>query len=145
MAKATTDDGVGLYYEETGAGAPIVFVHEFAGDLRSFEPQVRYFSRRYRCIAYNARGYPPSDVPESFERYSQERARDDIRCVLDGLKIEKAHIVGVSMGAFATSAFRLRLSGARAVARRGRLRLRRRARQAAAVCRRGVAHCGGDR
>ncbi len=51
MAKATTDDGVGLYYEETGDGAPIVFVHEFAGDLRSFEPQVRYFSRRYRCIA----------------------------------------------------------------------------------------------
>ncbi len=105
MAKATTDDGVGLYYEETGAGAPIVFVHEFAGDLRSFEPQVRYFSRRYRCIAYNARGYPPSDVPESFERYSQERARDDIRCVLDGLKIEKAHIVGVSMGAFAVLHF----------------------------------------
>ena len=94
MAKATTDDGVGLYYEETGAGAPIVFVHEFAGDLRSFEPQVRYFSRRYRCIAYNARGYPPSDVPESFERYSQERARDDIRCVLDGLKIEKAQVSG---------------------------------------------------
>jgi pimeloyl-ACP methyl ester carboxylesterase len=105
MAMATTDDGVGLYYEETGAGAPIVFVHEFAGDLRSFEPQVRYFSRRYRCIAYNARGYPPSDVPESFERYSQERARDDIRCVLDGLKIEKAHIVGVSMGAFAVLHF----------------------------------------
>ena len=105
MAKATTDDGVGLYYEETVAGAPIVFVHEFAGDLRSFEPQVRYFSRRYRCIAYNARGYPPSDVPESFERYSQERARDDIRCVLDGLKIEKAHIVGVSMGGFAVLHF----------------------------------------
>ena len=105
MAKATTDDGVGLYNEETGAGAPIVFVQEFAGDLRSFEPQVRYFSRRYRCIAYNARGYPPSDVPESFERYSQERARDDIRCVLDGLKIEKAHVVGVSMGAFAALHF----------------------------------------
>ena len=105
MAKATADDGVGLYYEETGAGAPIVFVHEFAGDLRSFEPQVRYFSRRYRCIAYNARGYPPSDVPESFEGYSQERAPDDIRCVLDALEIEKAHIVGVSMGAFAVLHF----------------------------------------
>src|ERR1700735_2108657 len=73
MAKATTDDGVGLYYEETGSGAPIVFVHEFAGDLRSFEPQVRYFSRRYRCILYNARGYPPSDIPADVESYSQER------------------------------------------------------------------------
>jgi pimeloyl-ACP methyl ester carboxylesterase len=105
MAHVTTDDGVGLYYEETGAGTPVVFVHEFAGDLRSYEPQARYFSRRYRCIAYNARGYPPSDVPEGVESYSQERARDDIRCVLDGLEIEKAHIIGVSMGAFAALHF----------------------------------------
>jgi pimeloyl-ACP methyl ester carboxylesterase len=105
MAYATADDGVRLYYEETSAGAPIVFVHEFAGDFLSFEPQVRYFSRRYRCIAYNARGYPPSDVPENVESYSQERARDDIRCVLDALKIDQAHIVGVSMGAFATLHF----------------------------------------
>jgi pimeloyl-ACP methyl ester carboxylesterase len=101
----TTDDGVRLFYEETGAGTPIVFVHEFAGDHRSWEPQVRYFSRRYRCITYNARGYPPSEVPEDFERYSQARARDDIRSVLDALKIEKAHVVGLSMGAFATLHF----------------------------------------
>ena len=105
MPKLATDDGVQLYYEEAGAGAPVVFVHEFGGDLRSWEPQVRYFSRRYRCIAYNARGYPPSDVPEDFERYSQARARDDIRAVLDALKIEKAHVVGLSMGAFATLHF----------------------------------------
>jgi pimeloyl-ACP methyl ester carboxylesterase len=101
----TTDDGVKLYYEEAGSGAPIVFVHEFGGDHRSWEPQLRHFSRCYRCIAYNARGYPPSDVPEDFERYSQARARDDIRDVLNQLKLEKAHIVGLSMGAFATLHF----------------------------------------
>jgi pimeloyl-ACP methyl ester carboxylesterase len=105
MPLITTDDGVRLYYEETGAGTPIVFVHEFAGDQRSWEPQVRHFARRYRCITYNARGYPPSDVPEDVERYSQHRARDDIRAVLDGLGIERAHIVGLSMGAFATLHF----------------------------------------
>jgi pimeloyl-ACP methyl ester carboxylesterase len=105
MPRLTTDDGVQLYYEETGAGTPVVFVHEFGGDYRSWEPQIRYFSRRYRCIAYNARGYPPSDVPEDFERYSQARARDDIRAVLDALKIDKAHVVGLSMGAFATLHF----------------------------------------
>ena len=66
---------------------------------------MRYFARRYRCIAYNARGYPPSDVPEDVERYSQDRARDDIRAVLDALKIDKAHIVGLSMGGFATLHF----------------------------------------
>jgi pimeloyl-ACP methyl ester carboxylesterase len=103
----TTDDGVRLHYEEAGSGAPIVFVHEFAGDSRSWEPQLRYFARRYRCVAYCARGYPPSDVPEDFERYSQARARDDIRAALDALKIERAHIVGLSMGANATLHFGL--------------------------------------
>jgi pimeloyl-ACP methyl ester carboxylesterase len=105
MPTVTTDDGVKLYYEETGAGTPIVFAHEFAGDVRSWEPQIRHFSRRYRCIAYNARGYPPSDVPPDPDRYSQQRVREDLRCVLDGLGIERAHIVGLSMGAFATLHF----------------------------------------
>jgi pimeloyl-ACP methyl ester carboxylesterase len=105
MPHLTTDDGVKLYYEESGKGLPVVFVHEFAGDYRSYETQVRYFSRGYRCITFNARGYPPSDVPDDGERYSQDRARDDIRSVLDALKIEKAHIVGLSMGGFATLHF----------------------------------------
>ena len=107
MPHVTTDDGVKLYYEEVGSGDPIVFVHEFAGDWRSYETQLRFFSRRYRCIAFNARGYPPSDVPDDWQRYSQERARDDIRDVLDGLKLQKAHIVGISMGGFATLHFGL--------------------------------------
>jgi pimeloyl-ACP methyl ester carboxylesterase len=105
MPHLTTDDGVKLYYEEVGSGIPILFVHEFAGDHRSYETQLRHFGQRYRCIAYNARGYPPSDVPADGERYSQDRARDDIRAVLDALKIDKAHIVGLSMGGFATLHF----------------------------------------
>src|SRR5690242_17902426 len=105
MPHLTTDDGVRLYYEETGSGTPIVFVHEFADDHRSYEPQMRYFGRRYRCIAYNARGYPPSDVPDDERSYSQGRARDDIRSILDGLGIERAHIAGISMGGFATLHF----------------------------------------
>jgi len=107
MPKLTTDDGVGLHYEDCGSGLPIVFVHEFAGDHRSWEPQLRHFARRYRCIAFNARGYPPSDVPAAVERYSQERARDDIRALLDGLGLERAHVVGNSMGGFATLHFGL--------------------------------------
>jgi pimeloyl-ACP methyl ester carboxylesterase len=105
MPHIPTDDGVRLYYEEAGSGYPIVFIHEFAGDYRSYEPQLRYFARRYRCVAFNARGYPPSDVPGDWQTYSQERARDDIRAVLDGLNIPKAHIVGISMGGFATLHF----------------------------------------
>jgi len=101
-------DGVKLYYEEVGHGTPIVFVHEFAGDLRSWEPQLRYFSRRYRCIAFNARGYPPSDVPESVSQYSQAIATDDIANVMRDLGVRGAHIIGCSMGGYATLHFGLR-------------------------------------
>ena len=108
MPYATTDDGVKLYFEETGAGTPIVFVHEFAADHRSWEMQMRHFGQRHRCITYGARGYPPSDVPEKPERYSQDRATDDILAVLDHLKIDKAHVVGLSMGGFASLHFGFR-------------------------------------
>ena len=108
MPYAATDDGVRLYYEETGTGTPVVFVHEFAGDSRNWELQVRYFARRYRTIAYNARGYPPSDVPEAVASYSQARAADDIVAVLDHLGIAAAHVVGLSMGGFATLHFGFR-------------------------------------
>jgi pimeloyl-ACP methyl ester carboxylesterase len=107
MPHLTTDDNVRLYYEEVGSGIPILFVHEFAGDHRSWEPQMRYFARRYRCIAYNARGYPPSEVPPATASYSQARACADIRCVLDQLRLDKAHIVGLSMGGLAVVHFGL--------------------------------------
>jgi pimeloyl-ACP methyl ester carboxylesterase len=111
MAHISTDDGLGLYVEVTGDGAPVLFVHEFAGDRRSWEPQVRALSRRYRCIAYNARGYPPSDVPEDPAAYSQARAVEDAIAVLDALDVERAHVVGLSMGGFATLHLGLRQPG----------------------------------
>jgi pimeloyl-ACP methyl ester carboxylesterase len=100
-------DGVKLYYEETGTGVPLVFVHEFADDHTSWQMQVGFFSRRYRTITYNARGYPPSDVPGDPAAYSQTRAAEDIVGVLDGLRIAKAHVVGLSMGGYATLHFGL--------------------------------------
>ncbi len=108
MPFASTTGGCRLYYEETGTGRPLVFVHEFAGDFRSWEPQLRHFGKRYRRIAFNARGYPPSDVPESPGAYSQVLAADDIEAVLDHLAIDKAHIAGLSMGGFATLHFGFR-------------------------------------
>src|SRR3989441_12336019 len=101
-------DGVNIHYEESGQGLPLVFVHEFAGDHRSWHLQMRFFSRRYRAIAFNARGYPPSDVPDDVKAYSQDRAAEDIRGLLDGLKIPKAHVCGLSMGGYATLHFGLK-------------------------------------
>lgn len=111
MPTIRTDDGVDLYYEEAGSGVPMVFVHEFAGDARSWEQQLRFFSRRYRCIAFNARGYPPSAVPTDPKAYSQDRATDDIAAVIKGLNLAPAHVVGLSMGAFATLHLGLRHAG----------------------------------
>ncbi len=108
MPFITARDGTRLHYEEAGSGTPILFVHEFGGDWRSWEPQMRHFTRRYRCITYSARGYLPSDVPEDVERYSQAIAVDDMADLLDGLGIDKAHVVGLSMGGFATLHFGLR-------------------------------------
>jgi pimeloyl-ACP methyl ester carboxylesterase len=108
MPLVTTDDGVKLYYEETGTGDPILFLHEFGGHHLSWEPQVRYFSRSYRCISYAARGWPPSDIPESVDAYSQQRAADDAAAVLRGIGIANAHLVGLSMGATAAIEFGIR-------------------------------------
>lgn len=98
----TTDDDAQIHVETTGSGPPILFIHEFAGDHRSWEPQVRSFSRRHRCITYAARGYPPSTVPTDPESYSQAQAVSDAIAVLDGLDIDRAHVVGLSMGGFCT-------------------------------------------
>lgn len=106
MATALSN-GINLYVESTGEGVPIVFVHEFAGDYRNWENQVRFFGRRYRCVTFNARGYPPSDVPTDVEQYSQQHAVDDIANVMRSQGIAQAHVVGLSMGGYATLNFGL--------------------------------------
>ncbi len=100
MPHITAQDGTRLYYEEAGHGTPVIFVHEYAGDYRTWEMQMRFFSRAHRCITYSQRGYPPSDVPSDAAKYSQDIARDDVLALMDALKIEKAHVVGHSMGAY---------------------------------------------
>jgi pimeloyl-ACP methyl ester carboxylesterase len=100
MPHISARDGTRLYYEEAGEGSAVIFVHEYAGDWRSFEAQLRHFSRLHRCVTYSQRGYPPSDVPKEAARYGQDIARDDVLAVMDALKIDKAHVVGHSMGAY---------------------------------------------
>jgi pimeloyl-ACP methyl ester carboxylesterase len=100
--------GAKLYFEESGHGYPIIFIHEFASDIRGWESQLRHFSRGYRCVTYNARGYPPSDVPEDASLYRWQFAVDDIAAVMRDLKIECAHLVGLSMGGYAALQFGLR-------------------------------------
>ena len=99
MPTFAADDGVNIHYQVAGQGLPLIFAHEFAGDITSWEPQVNYFARRYRVITYCHRGYPPSDVPEEPGAYSQERLVADMRELLTHLGFERAYIAGLSMGA----------------------------------------------
>src|SRR3954452_8357155 len=102
MSYAITRDNVRLHYEEAGSGTPIIFLHEFAADHTNWEPQMRYFSRGHRCIAYSARGYAPSDVPPSADVYTYQHFYTDALAVLDHLKIAKAHFIGLSMGSYSS-------------------------------------------
>lgn len=105
MPTFRTDDGVNIHYEVAGQGYPLLFSHEFAGDVTSWEPQVNFFARRYRVITYCHRGYPPSDVPEDPNAYSQERLVADVSGLLGHLGIEQAYIAGLSMGAATALSF----------------------------------------
>src|SRR5512141_2042862 len=100
MPYAPTADNVKLYYEEVGQGTPILFVHEFAGDHRSWEPQLREFGKRYRCISYAARGYKPSDVPADPNVYSYRRVVRAAVEVLGRRKVARADLIGLSMGGY---------------------------------------------
>ena len=100
MPYAATPDNVKLYYEEVGQGTPILFIHEFAGSHRSWERQMREFGKRCRCIAYAARGYKPSDIPTDPQAYSYMHVMRDAVAILDHLKIDRAHLVGLSMGGY---------------------------------------------
>lgn len=105
MAQAETADGYRLYFETVGAGIPIVFVHEFAGDYRSWEAQLRYFGKTHHCVAFSARGFSPSDIPADAGAYTQEKAVADIGAVMDAARLDTAHVVGLSMGAITALTF----------------------------------------
>jgi pimeloyl-ACP methyl ester carboxylesterase len=104
----TSINGVDIAYQAAGDGFPLVWCHEFAGSMESWAHQVHYFSRFYRVITYNARGYPPSAVPEDPAAYSQDQAVEDLYGLLRSLNIEQAYIGGLSMGGSTTLHFGIR-------------------------------------
>ncbi|HET7763466.1 MAG TPA: alpha/beta hydrolase [Burkholderiales bacterium] len=108
MKQVRSADGTRIYCEESGQGVPVLFVHEYGGSCRSFDGQVAPFRARHRCVVFNARGYPPSEVPAEVDAYSQDHAVADVAAVMDGMNIERAHLVGVSMGAASSLQYALK-------------------------------------
>lgn len=91
-------NSIRLYYESTGSGAPLVLVHGFGCGTRSWDPQVRAFSRSRRVIAYDVRGHGISEAPEDASAYSQGLSVQDLHDLLVYLKIRRAVVGGLSMG-----------------------------------------------
>ena len=91
-------NGCEIHYQIVGSGIPVVFSHEFASDMRAWEPQVRHFARRYRVITYNNRGYPPSGVPTERASYNHDALIEDLRNVLRDAGAGQAHVVGLATG-----------------------------------------------
>jgi len=102
-----TVKGTAIEYTEAGAGFPLLWCHEFGGSMESWAAQVRFFARRYRVITYNARGFPPSGVPDNPAAYSQDQAVDDAYQLLRHLGIDQAYVGGLSMGGSTTLHFGL--------------------------------------
>ncbi|MCP9483292.1 alpha/beta hydrolase [Shimia sp. CNT1-13L.2] len=107
MPEFQSADGLTLYYEDTGAGTPILFVHEFGGDYRSWHLQVPVLAQKFRCITFSARGFHPSAIPEDRARYGQTFSTGDVLALMDHLGVERAHVVGTSMGSFTSLDFAL--------------------------------------
>jgi pimeloyl-ACP methyl ester carboxylesterase len=93
-----TINGINIYYEEHGAGAPLVWVHGFSCGIRSWDPQVSAFSSSRRVIAYDLRGFGISDAPQTSNAYSQDISVADLAALLDHLRIERTALGGLSMG-----------------------------------------------
>ncbi|MBE1281739.1 MAG: alpha/beta fold hydrolase [Rhodobacteraceae bacterium] len=107
MAEFQTSDGLSLFFEEAGSGTPIVFVHEFGGDYRSWHLQVSALAPEFRCITYSARGFHPSAIPQDRSQYGQTYSTADLLALIDHLGLDMVHVVGTSMGSFTSLNFAL--------------------------------------
>lgn len=82
-----------LYFEVVGEGEPIVFIHGFTLDRRMWKPQVDEFSKKFKVITHDLRGFGKSSTP--VDKYSHH---EDLKALLDHLGISEAHIIGLSLG-----------------------------------------------
>ena len=83
-----------LYYEAAGAGQPVILIHGFTLDTRMWDDQFPVLAARFRTVRYDLRGFGRSDLPSS-AAYAHA---DDLAVLLDYLKIDRAHLVGLSKG-----------------------------------------------
>lgn len=90
-------NGLNLWYERKGDGAPLLFINGTGGDLRRKPgPMEGPLAKRFDMVAYDQRGLGQTDKPDG--PYSMADYADDAAAVLDELDWARAHVVGVSFG-----------------------------------------------
>jgi pimeloyl-ACP methyl ester carboxylesterase len=107
VARVLTVNGTQLHYIEAGSGDPLIFVHGSLGSLDSWRAQIDTFARHYRVISYSRRFHPPNRPIADDQGYALERHADDLARLIEGLRLERVHLVASSYGAY--TALRLAL------------------------------------
>jgi pimeloyl-ACP methyl ester carboxylesterase len=108
MPYARTDDRVRIYYEEHGAGTPLVLAYGIGGNADLWDVNREALAARHRLVLWEPRGHARSDSPEDPARYSFARWVLDLKSVLDHLRLRTAHVGGLSLGAGIATRFALR-------------------------------------
>jgi 3-oxoadipate enol-lactonase len=103
MKRSLHVNGIDLKYEEYGNGKAVVLLHGFCGSSQYWHKTAPILSEHYRIIVPDLRGHGESSIPEG--TYTMETMADDIAGLLDTLQIEKAVLLGHSLGGYVTSAF----------------------------------------
>jgi len=111
MPYARTDDRVRIYYEEHGAGTPLVLAYGIGGNVKMWDVNVPGLARRHRLVLWEPRGHARSDSPEDPAKYSFRRWALDLKAVLDHLGLRRAHVGGLSLGAGIATRFALAFPG----------------------------------
>jgi pimeloyl-ACP methyl ester carboxylesterase len=98
-------DGVNIYYEDHGSGAPVLLSHGYSATAGMWAGQVAAFKDRYRVITWDMRGHGQSDSPDDPKAYSEAATCEDMAAILKHLGIDKAVIGGLSLGGYMSLAF----------------------------------------
>lgn len=94
-----------IYYEDDGAGLPILLTHGFVASTGMWDGQVEAFSDRFRLIRWDMRGHGRTECPDDQSAYGQDITVADMVAILDHLEIEQAVIAGHSLGGFMSLRF----------------------------------------
>jgi pimeloyl-ACP methyl ester carboxylesterase len=111
MPYVRTDDRVRIYYEEHGAGTPLVLAYGIGGNVKMWDVNVPGLARRHRLVLWEPRGHARSGSPEDPAKYSFRRWALDLKAVLDHLGLRRAHVGGLSLGAGIATRFALAFPG----------------------------------